>query len=74
MLCLFQKLVDLPLVAVLGFQLPEQKRADWVAAHDRVEELNDLLWFPNELPLDRRQKYCLFIRPMARAIVSDPSS
>ncbi len=29
-LCLFQKLVDLPLVAVLWFQLPEQKRADGI--------------------------------------------
>src|ERR1035437_2608475 len=52
----FHKLVDLPFLAVFFLQAPEQKRADWISPHYRVEELHDLLRLPDELPLDRREK------------------
>ncbi|MCG3121879.1 MAG: hypothetical protein GIKADHBN_00251 [Phycisphaerales bacterium] len=52
----FEELVDLPLLAVLRLQLPEEERADGVAPEDRIEELHNLLGLPPELSLDRRKE------------------
>src|SRR5205823_1029399 len=46
------KLVYLPLIAVFRLQIPEEERADRIATHDGIEQLNNLLWLPYKLALD----------------------
>ena len=40
----------------LGLDLPQQERADRVAAHETVHQREDLVRVPDEFPLDRGQE------------------
>src|SRR5258708_7040496 len=50
------ELIETELAEGSRLQLPEQERADWIPAHQAVEEHADLLRLPDELPLNSRQQ------------------
>ncbi|WP_343410684.1 hypothetical protein [Candidatus Amarolinea dominans] len=50
------EVVELEVALVLGLNLPEQEGPDRITGEQRVKELDDLLWLPDEFPLDRGAK------------------
>ena len=51
----FDEFVKGVFVEAFLFHHPEQKRADWIISHDRVEQLFDLIVVPDKLSLDCRK-------------------